>query len=134
MIAVDTSVVVAGFASWHEGHARAVAALAARPRVPAHVLVETFSVLTRLPPPHRAPAALVGEFLAARFTGQPLVLPADAHIRLIAEAVAAGLSGGAIHDALIAVTVRDAGGRLLTRDRRAALTYQRLGAPYELLA
>jgi hypothetical protein len=35
MIAVDTSVVVAAFASWHEGHSGAAAALARRPRVPA---------------------------------------------------------------------------------------------------
>jgi predicted nucleic acid-binding protein len=40
MIAVDTSVVVAGFASWHQGHRSAAAALARAPRVPAHVLVE----------------------------------------------------------------------------------------------
>lgn len=50
MIAVDTSVVVAAFASWHEGHASAVSALARRPRLPTHVTVEAFSVLTRLPP------------------------------------------------------------------------------------
>lgn len=33
MIAVDTSVVVAGFASWHEGHVAAATVLAKGPRV-----------------------------------------------------------------------------------------------------
>ncbi|MBM3750806.1 MAG: type II toxin-antitoxin system VapC family toxin [Acidimicrobiia bacterium] len=36
MIAVDSSVVVAAFASWHEGHTSAVAVLARSPRIPAH--------------------------------------------------------------------------------------------------
>jgi predicted nucleic acid-binding protein len=133
VIAVDTSVVVAAFASWHEGHRAASAALARKPRVPAHVLVETYSVLTRLPPPHRAPADLVARFLAARFTQAPIALPPRAHLRLIDRAAAAGLTGGSIHDALIGETVLHAGARLLTRDRRAAATYERLGVAYDLV-
>jgi predicted nucleic acid-binding protein len=133
MIAVDTSVVVAAFASWHEGHASAVAVLARGPRVPAHVLVETFSVLTRLPAPHRAPAHLVAAFLAERFAEAPLQLPPRAHLRLVEEAATSGLAGGAIYDALIAATARHARARLLTRDRRAAATYDRLRAEYELI-
>jgi predicted nucleic acid-binding protein len=109
MIAVDTSVVVAGFASWHEGHRSAAAALARTPRVPAHVLVEAYSVLTRLPPPHRAPADLVATFLAERFPDASLVLPARAHLKLLETAARTGLAGGAIYDALIAATAeRDA--------------------------
>lgn len=50
MIAADTSVVVAAFASWHEGHESALVALARRPRLPGHVALESYSVLTRLPP------------------------------------------------------------------------------------
>jgi predicted nucleic acid-binding protein len=133
VIAVDTSVVVAAFASWHEGHASAVAALARRPRVPAHVLVETYSVLTRLPSPHRAPASLVAAFLAERFREPPITLPARAHLDLVREVAAGGLAGGSTYDALIAATARHAHARLLTRDRRAAVTYERLGAGYELL-
>ncbi len=94
MIAVDTSVVVAGFASWHEGHQSAAAALARKPRVPAHVLVEAHSVLTRLPPPHRAPADLVATFLSERFPEAPLVLPARAHLALVETSARTGLAGG----------------------------------------
>ena len=133
MIAVDTSVVVAAFASWHEGHTSAAAALARRPRVPAHVLLETYSVLTRLPPPHRAPAGLVAAFLAERFTAPPLVLPAAEHARLVGRAAETGIVGGSIHDALVGATVRHAGARLLSRDRRAAPTYERVGVEYEFI-
>lgn len=51
MIACDTSVLVAGFARWHAEHALAAAALHRVDAVVDHVAVETFSVLTRLPPP-----------------------------------------------------------------------------------
>jgi len=134
MIAVDTSIVVAAFASWHEAHASAAAALARRPRVPAHVLIEAYSVLTRLPPPHRAPAGLVAAFLIERFTGTPLTLPGRDHLRLLSRAAETGIVGGSVHDALVGATVRLAGGRLLTRDRRAAPTYERVGVDYELIA
>ncbi len=134
MIAVDTSIVVAAFASWHEGHRTAAAALARKPRVPAHVLVETFSVLTRLPPPHRAPADLVAAFLSETFSRPPLALPARAHLRVIEQAAASGIAGGGIYDALIAATVRHTRGRLLTRDQRAAATYERVGVEFEILA
>lgn len=133
MIAVDTSVVVAGFATWHEGHAGAVSTLARRPRVPAQVLLEAYSVLTRLPPPHRAPADLVAAFLAERFPASPLVLPGREHARLVRRAADAGIVGGSIYDALVGATVRHAGARLLTSDRRAAPTYERLGVEYELI-
>lgn len=133
MTAVDTSVVVAGFAAWHEAHAAAAAALARKPRIPAHVLVESFSVLTRLPPPHRAPADLVASFLLARFPDAPLVLPAAAYATLVKEVTGAGLAGGSIYDALIGATVRSAGATLLTRDERARTAYDRLGVRYEVV-
>jgi predicted nucleic acid-binding protein len=133
VIAVDTSVVVAGFATWHEGHQSALAALARKPRIPAHVVVEAYSVLTRLPPPHRAPADLVATFLAERFPHAPLVLPAGAHVRLIESSARDGLTGGAIYDALIAATARHAGATLLTRDQRARSVYDRVHVRYELL-
>jgi hypothetical protein len=132
VIAVDTSVVVAGFASWHEGHESAAAALARGPRVPAHVLVEAYSVLTRLPPPHRAPAGLVATFLAERFPEAPLVLPPRAHLELVLASVRSGLAGGSIYDALIAGP-HDAGATLLTRDERARSVYDRMQVRYELV-
>lgn len=133
MIALDTSVVIAAFATWHEGHAAATAALARRPRLPAHVLVESFSVLTRLPPPHRAPADVVATFLTGLVGAAPMTLAGREQRTLLRLAARAGLVGGAIYDALIAATVKRAGATLLTRDRRALPTYEAVGVRYEML-
>jgi predicted nucleic acid-binding protein len=124
---------VPAFASWHEGHRAAVAVLDRRPRVPAHVVVETYSVLTRLPPPHRAPADLVAAFLAERIPHPPLVLPPRGYRGLVELAAAHGLAGGSIHDALVAAIARHAGALLLTRDRRAAAVYERVGAAHQFV-
>jgi predicted nucleic acid-binding protein len=134
VITADTSVVVAGFASWHEGHRAALSALARVRRIPAHVLIESYSVLTRLPPPHRAPAEVVSDFLTQRFRMAPLTLPPRAYSALVAAAPQAGLTGGSVYDALIAVTARHARATLLTRDRRAIVVYERLGTRYDLLS
>ena len=54
--AVDTSVVVAAFASWHEHHLkRRTSLLDQDVRLIEHCSLETYSVLTRLPAPHRCP-------------------------------------------------------------------------------
>ena len=133
MIAVDTSVVVAAFASWHQGHRAAAQALARGPRVPAHVLLETYSVLTRLPPPHRSPPSVVAAFLVEQFAEPPLTLAPRAYGRLIARAAQVDVTGGSLYDAVVGATVAAARGRLLTRDRRAAATYERMGVDFELL-
>ena len=133
MIAVDTSVVVAGFASWHEAHVPARAALAKRPRIPAHVAIESYSVLTRLPPPHRVAAGLVGEFFEARFPEPLLTFPGSKQRPLLRLAIEAGIRGGAIYDALVGATAKHAGATLLTRDRRAIPVYEAVGAAYEFV-
>lgn len=134
MIAVDTSVVVAAFASWHEAHRAASQALLRQPRLPAHVLIESYSVLTRLPAPHRAEARIVAAFLAENFPAALLTLPGDAQSALISAAAVAGLTGGSVYDALIAATAKRAGVLLVTHDRRAVPTYERIGARFEVLA
>lgn len=133
MIAVDTSVVVAGLASWHEAHAVASRALERRPRIPTHVLIESYSVLTRLPPPHRMQPGLAVELLRGRFREPPLTLGGKSHISLLQRAIEGSVSGGAIYDALVGVTVKKVGATLLTRDRRALSTYDAVGVTYELV-
>lgn len=133
MIAVDSSIVVAAFASWHEAHRVSAQLLERRPRLPAHALIESYSVLTRLPAPHRAGAGIVAEFLAERFPQPPLVLPGDAHAALIAAVAEARLTGGSVYDALTAATAKHAGAVLHTRDRRAVATYERIGVRFQLL-
>ena len=131
--AADTSVLVAAFASWHPAHAAAADALDSAAGVPAHVVVETYSVLTRLPPPHRVRPAVAAEWLRRRLVGQPLA-PAGATVAMLpATASELGIAGGAVYDALVALTARDAGARLLTRDLRAIRTYELLGVAYTVV-
>lgn len=133
MKAVDSSVVVAACATWHESHEAARRAVDARPRLVAHCALEAFSVLTRLPPPHRIPDDLVLAFLEDRFSDTPLILSAAAQVGLVRRLVAARITGGAVYDALVALTVAEAGGTLLTLDSRAESTYRRCGTKYKLL-
>ena len=67
MKAADTSVVIAAFASWHEHHEQARRALDASLKLIEHCALESYSVLTRLPSPHRTSARVARDFLQARF-------------------------------------------------------------------
>lgn len=131
--AVDSGVLIAAFASWHADHTAAVEVLATKPRVPAHAQLEAYSVLTRLPGPQRASGALVAEFLARNFPDQPWVLPAEQAAALIPALSRLSISGGAVYDGLIAMTVLHHGGYLYSLDHRAKATYERCGVSFELL-
>jgi predicted nucleic acid-binding protein len=133
VIAIDTSLVVALFASWHEAHEAARAAVPAEVQLSAHVLLESYSVLTRLPPPHRAPAEVVASFLRERFPRKLLTLPGNRHRSLLQSLTDGGITGGSVYDALVAATAQHAGATLLTRDRRAARTYESVGVQYRLV-
>ncbi len=125
----DTSLLVPALLSWHPGHAAARKALSDVDRLPAHVLLETYSVLTRLPAPHRIAPADAGAAIDALGTGL-LNLPPRAHRALVAALAAGNIRGGATYDALVAATARHHGLTLLTRDRRARATYDLIGVNY----
>jgi len=133
LIVADSSVVVAGFATWHELHEAARVVLDAAPRLPAHAALESYSVLTRLPPPHRAPAGIVVAFLAERFPDPYLELPPERFPEFLGELETHEITGGAAYDGLIAAVCREAGGTLVTCDKRAISTYSRLQAAVEYL-
>ena len=130
---VDTSVAVAAFASWHELHQQAAAVIRTRPELPAQSALETYSVLTRLPPPHRAAPGIVQEFLAVSFPSPYLALAPASIATFIAELADLGIVGGATYDALIAAVARGAGAALVTCDQRARRTYERIGVAVEYL-
>lgn len=122
----DTSVLVAAFCSWHEHHeraSRAVEAVLRRPQrvvLAAPVLVETYAVLTRLPPPHRlsasATASLLRENLAAL---RAVALDGEQSWNLIEDLARGGVAGGRSYDALIvACAIRAGATRVLTLNRR----------------
>jgi len=128
VIAVDTSVVVAGFSPWHERHVVCRELLDERPAIVGHALVESFSVLTRLPAPFRMPAPLASRLLCANFPARPLMLTAANQQQFIEDLAAWTVVGGAVYDALIAVTAQSHGAQLATLDERAARTYLAAGA------
>jgi predicted nucleic acid-binding protein len=131
--AVDSSVVIAAFASWHEHHAVARKAMAARPRLIAHAAVESYSVLTRLPPPHRASPDIVHSFITGRFTEPFLILSEAGYQELLATVTAGQILGGPAYDALIAFTAAEHDATLMSLDQRAAATYETVGAQVEQL-
>jgi predicted nucleic acid-binding protein len=125
LIAADTSVVVAAFASWHENHMPARRALDAGLRLIDHCALETYSVLTRLPAPHRSPASIVRDFLETRFP-QPLLRLTARDFRLFVLGLADhDIAGGSAYDALVACTAVICGAELATCDRRAIAVYER---------
>ena len=97
MIAADSSVVIAALAAWHPDHDRADAALEADVRIPAHCAIETYSVLTRLRPPHQVPADAALRALRARIRSPWLTLDARSQSRFLGRAQEAGITGGAIY-------------------------------------
>lgn len=96
--------------------------------------METYSVLTRLPPPHRVAPAAVHAYLTDIASGDRyLTLDGLAHRRLINRLAERNVTGGATYDALVGLTAKAGGATLLTRDVRAARTYERLRVEYELV-
>lgn len=133
MTLVDTSIVVAAFASWHEQHSMADKEVDGKARLVAHCAIEAFSVLTRLPPPHRVAGHLIRDFLTARFPDPYVGLDPSEFQGLIPRLVELGISGGAVYDALIATAARAADDLLVSCDRRAAQTYERIGVAFRLI-
>lgn len=136
MIAVDSSVAVAAFASWSENHERATRLLNAHEAVvlPAHAALETYSVCTRLPPPYRVGPEMVGTFLDSWFGADLPQLSKTAHGAFRARLVAQRITGGAVYDALIAATALHLGVPLATFDLRAARTYELIGVDLHPIA
>lgn len=133
MKAVDSSVVIAAFATWHEHHTVASKAMAGRPRLVAHAAVEAYSVLTRLPPPHRAHPSIIHAFMSERFSEPFLVLSETGYQELLATVAARQILGGPAYDALIAFTAAEHQATLLSLDQRAAATYEAVGARVQQL-
>jgi predicted nucleic acid-binding protein len=131
----DTSVLVAAFATWHEKHSVALAAMQHVDVLVAHCLIETYSVLTRLPPPHRMDPKTIATYLRMSF-GRCLTtaLSGNEQRKLVELCATQGIHGGAVYDAVIAHTATRSKLRLLTLDTRARATYAALGVEHELLA
>jgi predicted nucleic acid-binding protein len=132
--AVDSSIAIAAVLADHEAHVAAEEALSSSDTTIAHVAAETYSVLTRLPPPLQLSAAVAAALVQARLPPGMVTLGADAYAMALSTLAEARVSGGATYDGLIALTALEHDLELLSRDRRAARTYQAVGVRFTLLA
>ncbi|HEV7804735.1 MAG TPA: PIN domain-containing protein [Solirubrobacteraceae bacterium] len=129
MTAPDTSIVIAAAATWHSAHRAAVEALSEDGAVLlVRVAYEATAALSRMPSGQRVPPDIVLEWLEQRFADEWLGLPAAASRTALRAAVARGIRGGALYDALIGATAAHHGHRLVTADRRAVPAYDAVGA------
>ena len=120
---------IAALAAWHEQHEAAALALDGVTSLPAHVMVEAYSVLTRLPSGIAVPAATAADVLRRRFDGPPLRLVDRDRTKLLERLAAVGVYGGATYDGLVALEAAAHDRVLATLDQRALITYRRLGVP-----
>ena len=121
--AVDTSVFVAALSAWHPDHVAARSVMSRRPASIAHVLVETFSVLTRLPAAQRVAPRLAAEAIRRSVHHPPVTMPGDAIADFLGHLCGLDIAGGSTYDALIAETARRHGMTLYSLDRRARPIY-----------
>lgn len=123
--ALDSSVIVAAFQEWHQDHARCLTAvdraLADPPVIlPLQVVVESYSVLTRLPAPHRLRPQVVRQLLEGTFRDFASLAPAPRDAwDLLARLSEGGVAGGAVYDAAIAESALQGGAdEILTLNAR----------------
>jgi predicted nucleic acid-binding protein len=108
--AIDTSCIIAAVCGWNERHSVAAAEIerrldrGERLSVAAHALSEAYSVLTRLPAPHRLAPRDAWALLEANFTegARVVALTASQHVTLLRKLAREGVSGGRAYDAIIA--------------------------------
>lgn len=132
---VDTSVAVALSVPDHAHHAEVFRALHGRRRrlgLAGHAAFETYSVLTRLPPPARLTATAARRVLSVNFPYTRFLSP-EVAAELVALVATHGIAGGSVYDALVGAVAAEHRIRLATRDRRAAQTYRALDIDVEFV-
>ena len=125
LTALDSSILVAALLPWHEHHAVAQRAIRqARQEgallVASRTLVETYSVLTRLPAPHRQAPDDAMNLLELNFRSVRVEsLEADSTWSFLSSLPSNGVAGGAVFDAEIATVAARAGAEaVVTLDRK----------------
>ena len=117
---MDTSVAIALVVADHDHHEETIRALHGRTLgLAGHAAFETFSVLTRLPPPARRTSATVARLLANTFPETRFLGPRAA-ASLLVKLETTGIAGGAVYDALVGAAANDAPAP--ARDTRPART------------
>jgi predicted nucleic acid-binding protein len=132
-IALDTSVAVPLLVQTHSAHSAVARWWQGRPvALSGHALVETYSVLTRLPGDIRVSAKDAARLLSQRFEDALVLEPSD--YRRMPEILAGlGVAGGASYDAIVALAALRNHCVLATRDERARATYDAVGVIVEIV-
>jgi len=131
---VDSSVAIPLVVVDHEHHAAVTRAVRGRRLgLAGHAAFETYSVLTRLPPPARRTPEVVERLLSASFPATRF-LGSDDTASLFRRLAAAGVSGGSVFDALVGATAVAHSLPLATRDARALDVYRALEVELEVIA
>lgn len=132
-ILLDTSAAIPFLIRGHASHPIVRSTLSGRELgLAGHAAFETYSVLTRLPEPARLSPRGAATVLAHNFP-RTAVLSARRTAALVSKLADAGISGGAVYDALVGAAAAERGSILATRDRRALTTYAGLGVEVLLL-
>lgn len=132
-VLVDTSVAVAVVVGDHEAHEVTVDALDGRRLgLAGHAAFETFSVLTRLPPPARRTPGVVSQLIEANFPHSRF-LSAGVAEALLGRLAGGEIDGGSVYDALVGAAAAEHDLTLATRDRRALDVYRALSVDVEVL-
>ncbi|MGI8411485.1 MAG: PIN domain-containing protein [Solirubrobacteraceae bacterium] len=129
----DTSAVIAALSTWHKQHDAAARALQTVTALPAHVMLEAYSVLTRLPSGLAVAVRTAADVLCHRFEDPPLAMPDATRGGLLKTLAEAGVFAGASYDGLIALEAHAHQRVLLSLDHRAQETYRRLRVPFRAL-
>lgn len=119
-VLIDSSCLVAAICSWHEDHEATRREFEKRRRtgepliMAAPALVETYSVLTRLPLPHRLTSPVAFQLIEQNWgEHETVALTADQYWKTLRSAQAEGIGGGLVYDALIAACARRAKAEIL---------------------
>ena len=107
--ALDTSVIVAALMSWHRHHEPAreyldqLFASGETILLPVKALVEAYSVMTRLPAPHRLSPEVAAALLERNLstTARLIELPGERYWDFLGKMKSLGVAGGAVYDAEI---------------------------------
>jgi toxin FitB len=127
-LALDTSVAVPLLVQTHKEHLAVVRWWNGRDiALCGHALVETYSVLTRLPGDLRLAPVDAARLIGVRFA-KPLLLGSKTAAKVPTLLGRLGIAGGAVYDALVALAAVEHDADLATRDARAKATYEAIGA------
>ncbi|MCL1837798.1 MAG: type II toxin-antitoxin system VapC family toxin [Propionibacteriaceae bacterium] len=130
---LDTSAAIPLLVASHEAHTQAATWANGRTLgLCGHALIETYSVLTRLPGDARVNPRDAVALINDNFSNC-LMLSPDLASRTHQKLSELGVSGGAAYDGLVALAASEHRVILVTRDARARSTYEACGVQVEVL-